>query len=78
LKWKIRLVRDIAQKAFVVIEAVTTEQAEAIFWNDVDPDVIEWSNDEVIGDREVIEICPADAKEDFTPLKLAPARNPEA
>ena len=78
MKWKIRLARDMAQEAFVVIEASTAEQAEAIFWNDVDPDVIEWSNDDVMGDREVIEICPAHAKDDLTPLKLPPARNPEA
>ena len=58
MKWKIRLARDMAQEAFVVIEASTAEQAEAIFWNDVDPDVIEWSNDDVMGDRQVIEICP--------------------
>jgi hypothetical protein len=25
----------------------------------MDPDVIRWSNDDVMGDREVIEICPA-------------------
>lgn len=78
MKWKIRLARDMAQEAYVVIEALTAEQAEAIFWNDVDPDVIEWSNDDVMGDREVIEICPADAKDDLTPLKLPPARIPEA
>jgi hypothetical protein len=78
VKWKIRLARDMAQEAYVVIEALTAEQAEAIFWNDVDPDVIEWSNDDVMGDREVIEICPADAQDDLTPLKLPPARIPEA
>jgi hypothetical protein len=36
---KIRLARDMAQEAFVVIEAPTSEQAEAIFWHDMDPDV---------------------------------------
>jgi hypothetical protein len=80
MKWKIRLARDMAQEAFVVIEAPTSGEAEAIFWNDVDPDVIriQWSDDDVMGDREVIEICPAHAKDDLTPLKLPPARNPEA
>jgi hypothetical protein len=78
VKWKIRLARDMAQETFVVIEAPAAEHAEAIFWNDVDPDVIEWFNDDVMGDREVIEICPADAKDDLISLKLPPARNPEA
>jgi hypothetical protein len=67
-----------AQETFVVIEAPAAEHAEAIFWNDVDPDVIEWFNDDVMGDREVIEIGPADAKDDLISLKLPPARNPEA
>ena len=78
MKWKIRLACDMAQEAVVVIEASTAEQAEAIFWNDVDADDIEWSNDDVMRDREVIEICSADAGDDLTPLKPPPARNPEA
>jgi hypothetical protein len=78
MKWKIRLARDMTQEAFVVIDAPTAEQAEAIFWNDVDPYVIRWSNDDVMGDREVIEICPAHAKDDLTPLKLPPVRNSKA
>ena len=76
MKWKIRLARGMAQEALVVIEAPTSEQAEAIFWHDIDPDVIHWSDDDVMGDREVIEICRADAKEELTPLKLPPAQNP--
>ena len=78
MKWIIRLARDMAQEAFVVVEAPTSEQTEAIFWHNIDPDVIHWSNDDVIGDCEVIEICPADAKEELTPLKLPLARNPGA
>jgi hypothetical protein len=31
MKWKIRLARDMAQEAFVVIDAPTSEEAEAIF-----------------------------------------------
>ena len=77
MKWKIRLARDMAQEAFVVIEAPTSEQAEAIFWRDIDPDVIHWSNDDVMGDREVIEVCPADDKEVLTPLVMPPAPTPE-
>ena len=77
MKWKIRLARDMAQEAFVVIEAPTGEEAEGILWHDMDPDVIEWSNDDAMGDRQVIEICLAYAKDDLTPLKLPPARNPE-
>src|SRR5271163_3370535 len=63
-----------AQEAFVVIEAPTSEEAEAIIWHDMDPDVIRWSNDDVMGDREVIEICPAGDKDELTPLELLPAR----
>jgi hypothetical protein len=43
MKWKLRLARDMAQEAIVVFEAPTSEEAEAIFWHDVDPDVICWS-----------------------------------
>jgi hypothetical protein len=62
LKWKIRLARDMAQEALVVIEAPIAAQGRGHELDDVDPDVIEWSNDDVMGDREAIEICPADAK----------------
>jgi hypothetical protein len=55
----------------------TSDEAEAIFWHDMDPDVIRWSNDEVMGDREVIEICPAGDKHELTPLGLWPARQPK-
>ena len=79
--WKLRLARDMAQEAIVVIEAVieapTSEEAEAIFWHEMDPDVICWSNDDVMGDREVIEICPAGDKDELTPLGLLPARQPK-
>ena len=77
MKWKTRLARDMAQEAFVVIEAPTSEEAEAIIWHDMDPDVIRWSNDDVMGDREVIEICPAGDKDELTPLELPPARQPK-
>ena len=76
MKWKIRLARDMAQEGFVVIEAPTSEDAEAILWHDMDPEVIRWFNDEVIGDREVIEICPTGDTEALTPLELPPARHP--
>jgi hypothetical protein len=69
MKWKIRLARDMAQEAFVVIDAPTSEEAEAILWHDMDPDVIRWSDDDVMGDREVIEVCPADDKEELTRSK---------
>jgi hypothetical protein len=36
----------------------------------MDPDVIRWSDDEVLGDREVIEVCLADDKEELTPLEM--------
>ena len=79
--WKLRLARDMGQEAIVVIEAVieapTSEEAETIFWHDMDPDVICWSNDDVMGDREVIEICPAGDKDELTPLGLLPARQPK-
>ena len=68
MKWKLRLARDMAQEAFVVIDAPTSEEAEAILWHDMDPDVIRWSDDDVMDDREVIEVCPADDKEELTPL----------
>jgi hypothetical protein len=45
MHWKIRLARDMGQEAFVVIEAPTSEKAEAILWHDMDPDVIRWSDD---------------------------------
>ena len=81
MMWKLRLARDMAQEAIVVIEAVieapTSEEAETIFWHDMDPDVICWSNDDVMGDREVIEICPAGDKDELTPLGLLPARQPK-
>jgi len=53
MKWKIRLARDMGQEASVVIEAPTSEEAEAILWHDMNPDVIQWSDDDVTGDREV-------------------------
>ena len=55
----------------VIIEAPTAGQAEAIFWNDVDPDVIRWSDDGVVGDREVMEVYPADDKDELTPLGIS-------
>jgi hypothetical protein len=78
MKWKIRLARDMAQEAFVVIDAPTNEEAETILWHDMDPDVIRWSDDDVMGDREVIEVCPADDKEELTPLEMPPVRQPKA
>lgn len=78
MKWKIRLARDMAQEAFVVIDAPTSEEAEAILWHDLNPDVIRWSDDDVMGDREVIEVCPADDKEELTPLEVPPVRQPKA
>jgi len=78
MKWKIRLARDMAQEAVVVIDAPTSEEAEAILWHDMDPDVIRWSDDDVMGDREVIEVCPADDKEELTPLEVPPVRQPKA
>jgi hypothetical protein len=77
MKWKLRLARDMAQEAFVVIEAPTSEEVEAIFWREMDPDVIRRSNDEARGDREVIEICPARDKDELTPLGGLPARQPK-
>ena len=77
MNWKIRLARDMAQEAFVVIDAPTSEEAEAILWHDMDPDVIRWSDDDVMGDREVIEVCPADDKDELTPLEMPPAPTPE-
>jgi|HubBroStandDraft_6_1064221.scaffolds.fasta_scaffold22274_8 hypothetical protein len=47
MKWKIRLARDMAQEAFLVIEAPTSEEAEAILWHDMNRDVIRWSDDDV-------------------------------
>jgi hypothetical protein len=78
MKWKIRLARDMGQEAFVVIEAPTSEEAEAILWHDMDPDVIRWSDDDVMGDREVREVYPADDKEELTPLEVQPVRQPKA
>jgi hypothetical protein len=43
----------------------------------MDPDVICWSNDAVIGDRGVIEICPAGDKHELTPFGLLPTRRPK-
>src|SRR5271166_2108803 len=77
MEWKIRLARDMAQEAFVVIDASTSEEAEAILWHDMDPDVIRWSDDDVMGDREVREVCPADDKDDLTPLEMPPVRKPK-
>ena len=77
MKWKIRLARDMAQEAFVVIDAPTSEEAETILWHDMDPDVIRWSDDDVMGDREVIEICPTGDKDELTLLELPPVRRPE-
>ena len=76
MKWKIRLARDMGQEASVVIEDPTSEEAEAILWHDMDPDVIRLSDDDVMGDREVIEICPAD-EEALTPLEILAARKPK-
>jgi hypothetical protein len=77
MKWKIRLARDMAQEAFVVIDAPTSEEAEAILGHDMDPDVIRWSDDDVMGDREVREVYPADDKDELTPLKMPRPPNPE-
>jgi hypothetical protein len=70
MKWNIRLARDMGQEAFVVIEAPTSEEAEAILSHDMNPDVIQWSDDDVMGDREVREVYPADDKEELTPLEM--------
>jgi len=43
----------------------------------MDPDVIRWSDDDVVGDREVMEVCPADEKDELTPLEMPPVRNPK-
>ena len=77
MRWKIRLARDMAQEAFVVIDAPTSEEAEAILWHDMDPDVIRWSDDDVMGDREVIEVCPADDKDELTPLEMSSVPKPK-
>jgi len=77
MKWKIRLARDMGQEAFVVIEAPTSEEAETILWHDMDPDVIRWSDDDVMGDREVREVYPADDKDELTPLEMPPVRKPK-
>jgi hypothetical protein len=74
MKWKICLARDMAQEAFVVIDAPTSEEAEAILWHDMDADVILRSDDDVMGDLEVIEVCPADDKEELTPLEMPSVR----
>jgi hypothetical protein len=78
MKWKIRLARDMAQEALVVIDAPTSEEAEAILWHDMDPDVIRWSDDDVMGDREVREVYPADDQDELTPLEMPPVRQPKA
>jgi hypothetical protein len=36
------------------------------------------SDDDVTGDREVIEVCQADDKEELTPLEVPPVRQPKA
>jgi hypothetical protein len=77
MKWKIRLARDMGQVAFVFIEAPTSEEAEGILWHDMDPDVIRWSDDDVMGDREVREVYPADDKDELTPLEMPPVRKPK-
>ena len=77
MKWKIRLARDMGQEAFVVIEATTSEETETILWHDMDPDVIRWSDDDVMGDREVVEVCPADDKDELTPLEMPPVPKPK-
>jgi hypothetical protein len=77
MKWKIRLARDMAQEAFVVMDAPTSEEAEAILWHDMDPDVIRWSDDDVMGDREVREVYPTDDKNELTPLEMPPVRKPK-
>jgi hypothetical protein len=43
----------------------------------MDPDVIRWSDDDVMGDREVREVCPADDKDELTPLEVPPVRMPQ-
>ena len=78
MKWKLRLVRDMAQEAFVVIEAPISEEAEAILWHDMYLDVIRWADDDVMGDREVIEVCPGNDKEELTPLEMPPVREPKS
>jgi hypothetical protein len=42
------------------------------------PDVIRWSNDDVMGDREVREVCPADDKDELTPLEMPSVPKPNA
>jgi hypothetical protein len=49
MKWKVRLARDMAQEAIVVIRAPSSEESEAILWHDMDPDVVRWSNENVMG-----------------------------
>ena len=77
MKWKIRLARDMGQEEFVVIEALTSEEAEAILWHDMNPDVIQWSDDNVMGDREAREVYPADDKDELTPLQMPSVRKPK-
>jgi hypothetical protein len=77
MKWKIRLARDMGQEAFVVIEAPTSEEAEAILWHDMDPDVIQWSDDDVMGESEVREVYPADDKAELTPLEMPSVAKPK-
>jgi hypothetical protein len=45
--------------------------------DDMDPDVIRWSDDDVMGDREVREVYPADDKDELTPLEMPPVRKPK-
>jgi hypothetical protein len=37
-----------------------------------------WSDDDVVGDREVMEVYPADDKDELTPLEMPRPPNPEA
>src|ERR1700730_16151264 len=74
MKWKIRLARDMGQEAFVVIAAPTSEEAEPMLWQNMDPDFIHWSDDDVMSDREVREVYPTDDKDELTPLEMPPVR----
>jgi hypothetical protein len=69
--------RDMGQEAFVVIEAPTSEEAVTILWHDMDPDVIRWSDDDVMGDREVREVYPADDKDALTRLEMPSVPKPK-
>ena len=43
----------------------------------MNPDVIQWSDDDVMGDREVIEVCPADDNAELTPLEMPSVPKPK-